>query len=160
MNIIYEIATGKIVGVGGFIPEDFGATGFDTLPEPVGFVAGEAKNWLVENGVLVEQTAMILARRRARAVLSRSQFCLALRAAGHLTALEAKEAAKGEVPAPLAAALAAAVLAATMTVEESENATILWAGLTQVERVHPIIALVQSFLSLTDAQIDALFGIA
>jgi hypothetical protein len=92
--------------------------------------------------------------------LSRSEFCVALKIGGYLTAPEAIAAAKGEIPGPLSVALAASVATSAMTQDEADAAEILWAGLTQVERLHPIIGLVQTAESLTDAQVDALFGIS
>ena len=87
---------------------------------------------------------------RLGASLSRAEFCIALKRAGVLSAQEAKAAAKGDWPASFAAALAG--------VADADEAEILWAGVSTVERMHPLLAVLQAAAGLTDEQIDALFG--
>lgn len=93
-----------------------------------------------------------LAAWRARARVTRRAFCMALFAAGILTKPQAIEAAKGDWPAAMAGALDG------MTEAEAADAEIAWASVTEVQRDDPLIGLMQQFLSLTDAQVDALFG--
>jgi len=97
---------------------------------------------------------------RSRAVLSRAQFIQAVYAAGILTKAQAIDAAAGGIPAFFITALDGLVAAQAMTQAEADQAEILWAGLTQVERNHPLIPIAQGALGLSDAQVDALFGIA
>ena len=87
---------------------------------------------------------------RPTATLSRAEFCIALKRAGVLSAQEAKAAAKGDWPASFAAALAG--------VADADEAEILWAGVSTVERMHPLLAALQAAAGLTDEQLDALFG--
>ena len=89
---------------------------------------------------------------RETRTLSRAQFCIAVKHAGFLTAAQAEAAARGDIPAPLEA------LFATMPAAEAEDGRILWAGLTQVERRHPLVLLVAQHMTLADEQVDALFG--
>lgn len=97
--------------------------------------------------------------KRPVAVLSRAQFLMRSRQAGILTKSQALAAAAGEVPTFFLTALATLVAAGAMTQDEADDAEILWAGLTQVERNHPLMPIAQTALNLTDAQVDALFGI-
>lgn len=101
-----------------------------------------------------------VAELRARAVLSRSQFITACYAAGILSKADAVAAAAGTVPAFFLAALDAQVSGGSMTQAEADGAEILWAGLVEVERNHALIPIAQGALGLTDAQVDALFGIS
>jgi len=101
----------------------------------------------------------ILAAKRAGVALSRSQFIQAVYAAGIMNKGQAIAASAGQVPAFFLTALEGLVAAQAMSQAEADNAEILWAGLTQVERNHPLIPIAQGALGLTDAQVDALFGI-
>lgn len=98
--------------------------------------------------------ADLLAAWRDTRVLTRTEFCTALLRADKLTAAEAIAAAGGATPAPLEDAIS------MLPEPEQAEARILWAGLTQVRRNHPLIALVAwvPSVSMTDAQVDELFG--
>lgn len=89
---------------------------------------------------------------RARASLSRAEFCTALRAAGILNRSEAIAAAKGDWPASFEPMLD------SMTEAEADAALILWAGLTIIERTHPLLEAVRQFKGLSQEDVDALFG--
>lgn len=102
----------------------------------------------------------VLAKKRASAVLSRAEFIQAVYAAGILSKQQAVAAAAGGIPDFFIAALNALVAAQAMTQAQADGAEILWAGLTQVERNHPFLPIAQGALSLTEAQVDALFGIS
>ena len=102
----------------------------------------------------------LLEAQRAVAVLSRSQFIQAVYVAGILTKAEALASAAGAVPAFFEIALAALVANGDITQQEADLSEILWAGLVQVERNHPLLPVAQAALDLTDAEVDALFGIS
>ena len=89
---------------------------------------------------------------RARATLSRAEFCTALRAAGILNRSEAIAAAKGDWPASFEPMLD------SMTEAEADAALILWAGITIIERTHPLLDAVRQFKGLSQEDVDALFG--
>ena len=55
--------------------------------------------------------------------------------------------------------LATLVAAGTITQAEAEAAEIIWAGVATVDRLHALIPIAQAAYSLTDEQVDALFGI-
>jgi len=113
-----------------------------------------------ESYVFVPDPAPSIETLRSKAVLSRSQFIQAVSAAAILTKALAIDAAAGGIPTFFIAALDGLVAAQAMTQAEADQAEILWAGLTQVERNHPLIPIAQGALGLSDAQVDALFGIA
>ena len=102
--------------------------------------------------VLLEQGFIAEARStwRNTARLSRAEFCIALKRAGVLSVQEAMAAAKGDWPASFAAALAG--------VADADEAEILWAGVSTVERMHPLLVVLQAAAGLTDEQLDTLFG--
>ena len=89
---------------------------------------------------------------RAGALLSRAEFCTALRAAGILTRSEAIAAARGDWPASFEPMLD------SMTEAEADAALILWAGITVIERSHPLLEAVRQFKGLSQEDVDALFG--
>lgn len=92
-------------------------------------------------------------RRRNSRPLSRAEFCIAIYRVGLLTASEAINAAKGDVPAPLEQAIR------DLPEQERVEAAILWAGLTQVERAHPMVDLLRVHVGMTDEQVDEMFGV-
>ena len=99
-----------------------------------------------------EAAAKALAAWRATRVLPRAQFCTALLRAGLLTPPEAIAAAAGATPQPLEDAI-------TLLPEtDRDEARILWAGLTEVQRSHPLIELVAWANDMTAEQVDAIFG--
>ena len=84
---------------------------------------------------------------------TRYQFCTACLAAGILTAPEAIAASRGEWPAPLDGFLA------YLSPSQSTDAQMEWANCVTVERMHPFVLSLASYIGLTDKQVDALFGI-
>lgn len=93
---------------------------------------------------------MALIEWRQSASLSRAEFCIALKRAGVLSAQEAKQAAKGDWPATFADALAG--------FPDADEAEIIWAAITTVDRMHPMLLALQAFASLPDEFVDGLFG--
>lgn len=112
----------------------------------------------VEVQLPVIDPAEVLAQWREVRVVSRADFLTAAKRAGILTQAEAVLAAKGDMPAAFQAIIDGAVTAEQLTQQEAEDALILWAGLSEVRRNHPLIALFAAGMGYTDAQIDALFG--
>jgi hypothetical protein len=92
---------------------------------------------------------------RAGASLTRRAFCLALASADILPPAEAIDAAKGNWPATFDAALAG------LSDTEKFAAQIEWATAQNVQRAHPLIAMLAGpdAANLSDAQVDTLFGI-
>lgn len=90
---------------------------------------------------------------RTTASLTRYQFCTACLAAGILTAPEAIAATRGEWPAPLAGFLS------YLDSGQSTDAQMEWAACVTVQRMHPFVLLLASWLGLSDAQVDGMFGI-
>ena len=94
------------------------------------------------------------AARRSSASMSRAEFCNALMVGGILSFVDALAAAKGDWPAPFASALAA------LPSVDQHPIQIVWAAAQTIERMNPFILAMQAALGWTDAQADALFGIA
>jgi hypothetical protein len=90
---------------------------------------------------------------RAGMTLDRGQFCLALAGADILPPAEAIDAAKGNWPATFDAALA------SLSDAEKFAAQIEWATAQNVQRTHPLIAMLAAAANLSDAQVDTMFGI-
>ncbi|MCK9543702.1 MAG: DUF935 domain-containing protein [Novosphingobium sp.] len=99
-----------------------------------------------------------LASWRETAFLTRAVFLISAKAAGIISQAEAVEAAKGGMPETFMAILTEAVLGGALSEEEVENFEILWAALTQVDRLHPMLGLIAAAKGLNDAQLDTLFG--
>jgi hypothetical protein len=107
------------------------------------------------NGVWIEVTpdpAIALKEWRTTAKLSRRNFCIALKRAGILSAIEAIAAAKGDWPARFASALSG------WSQDAQDEAQIEWAAVQEIRRNHPMIALLGTAASMTEPQVDALFG--
>ena len=94
----------------------------------------------------------VLTAWRARAKLSRRDFCIALKRTGVLSAGQAVQAAKGDWPQAFAGALD------QLPKDAQEEAEIEWAAVQEIRRNHPMIALLGSAANMTDEQVDALFG--
>lgn len=90
---------------------------------------------------------------RQTAALSRAEFCLAVYRRGILPLEEAIGAGKGDWPASFTPLLAA--MPEGLDVGEVQ---ILWAGITQVERLHPLFEAVRMFRGLTEEEADTMFG--
>ena len=89
---------------------------------------------------------------RATASASRAAFCIAIARAGIVTPANALAAAKGDWPAEFDEALTG------MSAEAQTDARITWAAAATIERLHPLVHVMQDFLTLTDDQADALFA--
>lgn len=99
-------------------------------------------------------TAAELQDARSGASLTKTEFLLRAASAGLLTQADAKLAAHGDVPASFAAVIAA------MPQADRDRAEIIWPAATRIERLDPLIGAVAAGMSITDAQLDALFGLA
>lgn len=125
-------------------PADFGAI---PLPDGVG------RGW-VQDGETFVPPAVDLDAIRAKTFLSRADFAEALFDAAILTEAELLEWATGAIPSSVLSDLSA-VLTGTDLVKA--KARIM--AVQQVYRTHEIVLLLQASRSLTDAQVDTLFGI-
>jgi len=101
----------------------------------------------------VDVAAARAAWRGVRA-MGRTDFCIALFNAGKLTEAEAIAASAGAIPAPLEDAISMLPAAA------QAEARIRWAGLAEVQRNHPLVALVAwvPSVNMTDTEVDTIFG--
>lgn len=100
-----------------------------------------------------ETDAAKRARWRTTATLSRAEFCLALKRAEVIPADQAIAASKGDWPTNFTA-----LLAAMPDGMDPDEAQIIWAGITLVERLHPLFEAVRQFHGMSEADADALFG--
>jgi len=100
-----------------------------------------------------ERAASELASKR-KVSLTRRAFCLGLATSGILTQADAIQVAKGEWPPTVTSFLT------LLTAEQAADAQIEWAATETIERLHPFVLTMGSWLSLTDTEIDALFGIS
>tara|TARA_R110000851_G_C12832488_1_gene540824 strand:+ start:262 stop:624 length:363 start_codon:yes stop_codon:yes gene_type:complete len=113
-----------------------------------------------KNGVITEvsddqfpaRPEPTIEEQRADMSLTRRAFCLVLVGEDILPPAEAIEAAKGNWPATFDAALG------DMSDADKVDAQIEWATAQNVQRKHPLIAMLATAASLTDTQVDALFG--
>ena len=99
------------------------------------------------------KAANSLASARASASLSRRAFCLGLAQLSILTPEQALAAAKGDWPASMQDFLA------YLNAEQALDAQIEWAAVGSIDRMHPLVLTLASWLSLPDATLDALFEI-
>lgn len=88
---------------------------------------------------------------RRSASLSRAEFCIACKRLGILPSNEAIKAAKGDWPNTFDAVLEDADL-------DSDDAQIRWAAATVVRRLDPLLVATAAATTLTEEQIDAMFG--
>ena len=95
-----------------------------------------------------------IAETRETTTITRRALCMACRDVGLFTNEDAIAAARGEWPALLMAALDG------LTDNQKADAQMEWSDVTTVRRMSPLILLLQWHLDYTDAQVDALFGIA
>jgi len=106
-----------------------------------------------DQDAIAAAAAQRLARQRQTAFVTKREFCLALAPAGILTAEDTLLAAKGEWPTALADFLP------LLDDAQKLDAQVEWATLTIVERMHPLVLTLASWMSLPDEAVDALFGI-
>lgn len=90
---------------------------------------------------------------RNTASLSRRDFCLGLASAGILPNADAIAAARGDWPDAMASFLT------YLDAAQAVDAQIEWAAAGSIERMHPFVLSLASWLSMPDADVDALFGI-
>ena len=90
---------------------------------------------------------------RAGATLTRREFCLALATSGVLKPDDAIAAAKGEWPAVMESFLS------FLDTDQSVDAQIEWAATGSIDRLHPFVLSLASWLGLSDQKLDDLFGI-
>ena len=102
--------------------------------------------------------AEVLEQDRSMAYMSRAEFLQAVLRAGIFTKAEAVDAST-TVPTFFLNALTALVTAQSMTQSDADGAEILWLNLSEVRRNHPYLPIAQKALGLSDAKVDALFGI-
>jgi hypothetical protein len=95
-----------------------------------------------------------IAETRETTTITRRALCIACRDVGLFTNEDAIAAARGEWPALLMTALDG------LTDNQKADAQMEWSDVSTVRRTAPLIALLQWHLNYTDAQVDALFGIA
>lgn len=90
---------------------------------------------------------------RASTSIDRAAFCNGLADAGVIKDVEAIAAARGEWPSSFAGFLD------YLNATQSRDAQITWASCVTVERMHEFVLLLAWWKDMTDAQVDALFGI-
>ena len=87
---------------------------------------------------------------RKAAQLDKTQFLRSVRKHGVLSTEEAKEAAKGNMPDFL--------LSAFESLEDPDDAEIVWASTTNVNRNHALIEAIRVAKEMTEEEIDQIFG--
>lgn len=97
--------------------------------------------------------AEILQLARDAAYLYRADFCTALMSLGILSHADAIEASRGGWPAAMQGFLV------YLTEPQAAVAQIEWASAATIRRMNYLVLTLQSFLGLTDAQVDAIFGL-
>jgi len=90
---------------------------------------------------------------RKTASVSKADFCLTLMRMGILTPQEAKIAAKGDWPPTFQSFLESS--GTGMSADEIE---VFWAGVTQIERNHPLFEEIRKYANITPKQADVMFG--
>ena len=99
-----------------------------------------------------EARVALLAEAHAVAI-PRAAFCNAIADLGVVSDAEAIAGARGEWPASLGSFLD------FLTPAQARDVQIDWAACVTVQRLHPFVLTLGSWLGLTDADLDALFGI-
>lgn len=92
--------------------------------------------------------------KRAAATITRAQFLKGCVSAGIITADVAEAAATGEWPAAFNTFLSG------LTRDQRIEAKATWADAKEVRRTAPILALIAADQQVSEAQLDALFGIS
>ena len=106
------------------------------------------------SGAVAPSFEPTLAEKRETANITRAEFLNAAEAAGIITEAVAEEAADGSWPSSFDAVVS------VLPASERVNAKATWADGGNVRRNNTTLSLLQSALNLTDAQLDALFGIS
>lgn len=109
---------------------------------------------LIEAGVEIADAAEpSIDDTRAVTAIDRAAFCDGLAVAGVIKDDEAISAARGEWPASFAGFLD------YLTADQRRTAQITWASCMTVQRNHEFVVSLAWWTNMTDAQVDALFGI-
>ena len=87
---------------------------------------------------------------RKSASLDKTQFLRSVRKHGVISTEEAKEAAKGDIPDFL--------LSAFESLEDPDDAEIVWASTTSVRRNNELIEAIRVAKEMTEEEIDQIFG--
>ncbi|AZV00350.1 hypothetical protein [Paracoccus sulfuroxidans] len=98
--------------------------------------------------------ALALAAARASANMTRSDFLLAAISAGIILPSDAGPAARGEIPPSLVPVFDG------LPLEVRIEAVVRWGAATVIERTNPVLAALAEAMAITDADLDALFGIS
>ncbi len=101
----------------------------------------------------IETPEQMLAAQRASASMTRSDFLLAAIRAGIILPSDAGPAARGEIPPSLVPVFDG------LPPEVQIEAVVRWSASTMIERTNPVLAALAGAMAITDAQLDALFGI-
>lgn len=97
---------------------------------------------------LVSSTA--IARNKS---ISRAEFCNAIAAHGVVNDSEAIAGARGEWPAPMKDFLD------YLDTSQARDVQIEWASCATIERMHPFVLILGSWLQMTDKELDTIFDI-
>ena len=109
---------------------------------------------LIDAGVdIADYEQPTLDQIRASTSIDRAAFCNGLADAGVITDAEAIAAARGEWPSSFAGFLD------YLNATQSRDAQITWASCVTVQRNHEFVVSLAWWTNMTDAQVDALFGI-
>lgn len=123
-------------------------------PAPWAVFDVEAEEWLDPRDDASRAEAYRAALAEARAVaIPRAAFCNAIADLGVVSDAEAIAGARGEWPASLGSFLD------YLTPAQARDVQIDWAACVTVQRMHPFVLTLGSWLGLSDAELDALFGI-
>jgi len=98
-------------------------------------------------------SAELLAQTRASAYMTRIDFCIAMARAGVLTHADAVASARGAWPEAMATFLD------YLDAEQRLDAQIEWAACDTVQRMHPFMLSLASWLGMSDEDVDAIFGV-
>lgn len=131
-----------------FILVDGVVTALPPKPGPGWVLNPEAVEWIDMRDPEAEHEA-----KRAMASMTRSDFLLAAIRAGIIQPSDAGPAARGEIPPSLAPVFA------SMPPDVQIEAVVRWGAATMIDRTNPVLAALAAAMTVTDAQLDALFGI-
>lgn len=99
-----------------------------------------------------DRAAQELADWRGSAALSRAAFCNELATRGIVSDEEAISSARSEWPASMADFLS------FLTATQARDVQIEWAACQSVQRMHPFVLILGSWLGMNDDDLDDLFG--
>lgn len=111
-----------------------------------------ASNPRLDKAILEERIAADAQIERKFLSVSRSNFCIALRNLGVIDQQWAVHASQGNLPTSLYDAL----IAGGMEIS-TDDAAIIWSGMTSVQRTHQFVEAIRKAKNLTPIQMDDLF---